>query len=498
MKKIILKAGKEKPLLRKHPWVFSGAIERIVDGATEGVTEGVVAGAVKRSGQDNAQGHSKKPLSTAEPGESALYCSRDGKPLALGYYNPKTQLCGRILSFGPLDGTNRGASQTTPPGRDPNRSLPDGENPDEIGLDQNFWRKRLEQSIGRRKNLLLASRGQTTGCRLVMSESDQLPGLVVDLYGSWLVVQVLTAGIDRVIDQLINPLWEITTDLLASVYAAALRQGITPLPPQKLEGILEKSDDAMRTLEGLPARVLVRREQEESDKSSPKEQKEFCSFRENGITLTVDLYGGQKTGYYHDQRDNHALIGSLAQDLKVLDCCSYTGGFTLAALQGGARQVISLDQSANALDRLEHHLHLNETLLTVAGETPLENRWKRMQGDAFKLLRQLADDQELFDLVILDPPKFAAKESHVQKAARGYKDLNLWGLRLVRPGGLLATFSCSGHINPDLFQKIVFGAALDAKKEVQIIRWFQQGEDHPVLMSFPESYYLKGLLLRVL
>ncbi len=415
MTNAILKPGREKPLKQHHPWIFSGALSH--------------------------------PLKV-DPGSLVDFVSHKGERLGRGYYNPKTNLCGRVLTFNPAE-----------------------------DLDRGFWHKRLESALGRRASLLKQKAGATTGCRLVMSESDQLPGLIVDLYGSWLVVQVLTAGMDRLASELLDPLWDLTESLIREAFD----------PDFRLEGLMERSDDAMRLLEGLEQKVLVRRLA--PGKSPPTEP---VTFLENGIKLAVDLLDGQKTGSYHDQRDNRQFIGEMAKGLRVLDCCSYTGGFTLAAIAGGARQVVSIDQSATALERLRLNISRN------FGDAPQADAWTQIQGDAFKVLRQLDADNERFDLVILDPPKFAAKESHIPKAARGYKDLNLWGLKLVAPGGFLATFSCSGHINPDLFQKIVFGASTDARRDAQISRWFNQGEDHPVLLSFPESHYLKGLLLKVL
>jgi 23S rRNA (cytosine1962-C5)-methyltransferase len=433
MNRLVLKPGKEKALLRRHPWIFSGALTKI-------------------------------PAMT--PGELAHFCAADGTPLATGYVNPNTQLCGRILSFDPRE-----------------------------KIDAGFWRQRLAAALERREDLLVRLGGQSTGCRLVMSESDGLPGLIVDLYGSWLVVQVLTAGIDRVCDQLWEPLWNLTEKLLARVCD---RVSVLGQKPQwQLEGIFEKSDDAMRELEGLQPKIGIRKKAgAEPPGDLPNSEVMMTTFLEDGTVFSVDLEGGQKTGAYHDQRENHFEIGRMAKGKKVLDCCSYRGGFALAALNGGASEVVCVDQSGPALEGLRTNIALNQKKWD-SHPLPIDARIRVIQKDAFQALRDLHTAGEVFDLVILDPPKFAARQSQVDRAARGYKDLNLWGAKLVRPGGHLATFSCSGHIDPDLFQKIVFGALLDANKNAQIVRWFHQSEDHPVLLSFPESHYLKGLLVRV-
>jgi 23S rRNA (cytosine1962-C5)-methyltransferase len=346
--------------------------------------------------------------------------------LARGYYNPRSKIPVRLLSWD--------ADET---------------------IDAVFFARRLAAAVGRRREILGS---ETTAARLVMSEADQLPGLIVDQYEDFLVVQALTAGMER---------WLPTI-------TAALGQQLTP------RGMYERSHDAVRELEGLPVRAGV------LAGAPPPDQ--GVLFKENGHRFLCSLHAGHKTGYYLDQRDNHRLVGDLARGRRVLDCFSYTGGFSVHAAARGAAAVVSVDASEPALKRLEEHFALNE----LAGRCPHDV----YSGDAFAVLRDMAQSGEQFDLIILDPPKFAASGAQVEKAARGYKDINLSALKMLRPGGLLATYSCSGHISADLFQKIIFGAAADAGTDAQIVASMQQAPDHPVLLSFPESCYLEGLLSR--
>jgi 23S rRNA (cytosine1962-C5)-methyltransferase len=393
--------GKEKPLLRHHPWIFSGAIK----------TEPKVA-----------------------PGSLVEVRDTRGRFLATAYYNAHSKIRARALSF------------------------TEGE-----VVDDAFFARRIAAAVARRQPVL--ARGDTTATRLVMSEADQLPGLIVDQYGDYLVVQALTAGIDR-------HLGAVTAGLRAATRA---------------KGIYERSDDAVRELEGLPSYVRL------LDGEEPPAA--GVEIRERGLVYSVDLVGGHKTGYYLDQRENHAAVREVAAGRDVLDCFCYTGGFSVSAAAGGAKSVLSIDASGPALGRVRTNLALNGFTGDAGSAGPaLEQR----EGNAFELLRTLRDQGRTFDLVVLDPPKFAAHAGQIDKAARGYKDVNLLAFKMLRPGGLLATFSCSGHVSPDLFQKIVFGAAADAGVEAQIVRHLYQADDHPVLLSFPESLYLKGLLCRVL
>jgi 23S rRNA (cytosine1962-C5)-methyltransferase len=280
--------------------------------------------------------------------------------------------------------------------------------------------------------------------------------LIVDKYSDVLVLQLGSAGAEH---------WRET-------FADCLQQLCQPVC------IYERSDSDGRALEGLPIRSDVVRGQ----------LPENLSVTENGINIAVDVAAGQKTGFYLDQRDNRALIGELSAGRDVLNCFCYTGGFSLYALRGGANTVLSIDSSADALQLAQHNVELN-------GLDASRATWQ--DNDVFEALRKLRDQNRKFDLIVLDPPKFAPTAAFAEKAARAYKDINLLGFKLLRPGGILATFSCSGGISDDLFQKIIAGAALDAGVDVQIVHKLHAAADHPVLLSFPEGAYLKGLVLRL-
>jgi 23S rRNA (cytosine1962-C5)-methyltransferase len=390
MHTLILKPGREKSLLHRHPWIFSGAIDRI-------------------KGEPQA-------------GETVMVRDGNGAFLAYAAFSPQSQIRARVWSFR------------------------EGE-----AIDATFFRARLQRAIAARKDLAI----KTDGLRLVHGESDGLPGLIVDRYGSLLVIQVLSAGMERWREEIV--------DLLAE---------LTGCP-----NIYERSDVEVRDLEGLAARKGLLR----GELPSP------LAIREHGLSYYVDVERGQKTGFYLDQRENRRRVGELAKGRDVLNCFCYSGGFSISALSGGARSVVSVDSSAEAL-----HLARENALLNGLPEERVE--W--LEGDVFKALRQFRDQGRSFDLIVLDPPKFAPTAQHATKAARAYKDINLWAFRLLRPGGLLATFSCSGGVSPDLFRKILAGAALDAGVTGQVLEHFSAAPDHPVALSFPEGEYLKGLLVR--
>lgn len=320
-------------------------------------------------------------------------------------------------------------------------------------IDAGFFERRVARAIDARRELLDAGH---TACRLIHAESDGLPGVVADLYGDVVVVQLTSAGAER---------WR---DVLVEAIGRATRARC----------IYERSDAEVRALEGLPPRSgpLLG--------DAPTDVEIF----EHGLRFGVDVREGQKTGFFLDQRDSRAAVTTLASGRAVLNMFCYTGAFSLAALAGGAASVLSVDSSAEAIDRARDNLALNPTLDDGRSE------WR--VADAFAELRQLRDKDARFDLIVLDPPKFAPTAQHAPRAARAYKDINLWGLRLLRPGGLLATFSCSGGIDAALFRKIVAGAAVDAAVDATVVRTFTASADHPVALAFPEGEYLKGLLLR--
>ena len=326
----------------------------------------------------------------------------------------------------------------------------------EESIDDAFFKRRVAAAVARRQ-ALPELRGQQ-GLRLIHAESDGLPGVIADQYGDTVVVQLTSAGADKWRNAIVAGLVKATG--CARVY--------------------ERSDSDVRGMEGLapttgwlygeaPAGVL--------------------SIDENGVRLAVDVVGGHKTGFYLDQRDNRALLGQLAAGKNVLNCFCYTAGFSLQALAGGAASVLSIDSSGPALEQAKANLALNPQL-------PAERaHWQ--EADVFQALRDFKKEGRLFDLIVLDPPKFAPSAAHAERAAKAYKDINVFGFKLLQPGGLLMTYSCSGGIGLDLFQKIVAGAAHDASREARIVRRLAGAADHPVALNFPEGEYLKGLLVQV-
>lgn len=392
MPTLTLKPAREKSLLRRHPWVFSGAVERV---------EGQVAS-----------------------GETVDVLDAKGHFIARAAYSPSSQIRARVWSFDPS-----------------------------VQIDATFFRRRIQKALAHRAILNLAA--VTDGIRLIHAESDQIPGLIVDRYGEILVFQSLTAGSEFWRETLANILLEETG----------------------ASAIYERSDADVRELEGLPAHSGLLRGVLPNNESR-------VSISEFGLKFIVNIETGHKTGFYLDQRHNRQRIGQLAQGRDVLNCFCYTGGFTVHALAGGANSVLSIDSSADALALARENVALNQMPAEKA-------EW--LEGDVFQALRKLRDQARSFDMIILDPPKFAATAAQAERAARGYKDINLLAFKLLRPGGILATFSCSGGIDADLFQKIVAGAALDAGADASIIEHFSQGGDHPVSLHFPEGAYLKGL-----
>ncbi|HET9699645.1 MAG TPA: class I SAM-dependent methyltransferase [Burkholderiales bacterium] len=397
MHSLILGPGKEKSLLRRHPWIFSGALERVKGDPAAGDTVRVV--------------------------------SASGTFLAQAAFSPQSRIRARVWTWSERE-----------------------------AVDEAFFRRRLQAAIAERE--ALPGFGDPLGAlRLVHGESDGLPGVTVDRYADTLVLALTSAGAER---------WrEVIAGLLPELTGCSR--------------VYERSDAEVRGLEGLGTR---------SGTLAGGEPPEVIEIAEPGdppLRFRVDVRGGQKTGFYLDQRDNRSLVRRLARGCEVLDAFCYSGGFALAAAAGGARSVLALDSSAEALLRAGENLSANGL-----PETAVE--WR--EADVFQALRQLRDQGRRFDLVVLDPPKFAPTAALVDRAARAYKDINLLAFKLLRPGGMLASFSCSGAVDPGLFQKIVAGAALDAGVAARVEQRLMAAADHPVALNFPEGEYLKGLLCR--
>jgi len=387
---IVLKKGREKSLRRRHPWIFSGAVEK----------------------------------ASGKAGDTVEVRDSTGKALALAAYSPKSQIRARAWTFDTRE-----------------------------TVDAGFFRRKIERALAMREALPTAK--QTNAMRLINAESDCLPGLVVDRYADVLVAQFLAAGVERWRDPILDALMEVSG--CAAIY--------------------ERSDAEVRKLEGLEVKVGFARGNRNASR---------CPIIEHGLNFRVDVEQGQKTGFFLDQRDNRQRVRALAAGREVLDGFCYTGGFSIAALAGGAKRVTAVESSKEAVEIARENLAAN----------PLDaSKVEFVQADVFKQLRALRDQNAKFDLVVLDPPKFAPSAAQVKNAARAYKDINLWALKLLAPGGLLATFSCSGGVSAELFQSIVAGAAVDAGAEAKIIERFGAAADHPVATEFPEGEYLKGLLL---
>jgi 23S rRNA (cytosine1962-C5)-methyltransferase len=389
---VVLKPGREKSLRQRHPWIFSGAIDRVQ--GDPGV------------------------------GDTVDIHTADGAFAARAAYSPASQIRARVWTFDPRE-----------------------------EVDEAFIERAVERAVAARAVMLDA---RNTACRLIHGESDGLPGAVADRYGAIVVLQLTAAGAERWRDALVAALVRVTD--ATCVY--------------------ERSDAEVRSLEALAPRVGV------VHGTLPA----AVTMREDGIEYRVDVVAGQKTGFYLDQRVNRAAVRAIASRRRALDVFCYSGGFTLSALAGGATRVLSIDSSADALALARENLGRNPSLAVDAAE------WR--QADAFAELRKLRDAAASFDLIVVDPPKLAPTAAHAARAARAYKDINLWALKLLAPGGLLATFSCSGGIDAALFHKIVAGAALDAGADATVIGRFGASADHPVALSFPEAEYLKGLLIR--
>jgi 23S rRNA (cytosine1962-C5)-methyltransferase len=391
---VVLKKGKEKAVLHRHPWVFSGAIEKVKG----------------------------KPAN----GEIIRLLSSQDAFLAYGFYNAQSRVAVRLLEWD-----------------------------ENVAVDNDWFRQKVQTAVTGRSHIL--ADGSTDTCRLIFSESDYLPGLIVDKYAGHLAVQVLTSGMQNAMPVIIDELNAL----------------LKPL------SIFDKSDATSRAHEGLETTNV---------RLSGTQPPELVMVKENGITYGINIAEGQKSGFYCDQRYNRKLLASYAKDKKVLDCFSYTGGFTLNSLREGAASVTSVDSSALAIETLTENIRLN------GFEASVHNAIK---SDVNTQLRKFREEGEKFDIIVLDPPKYAPSRSALDRASRAYKDLNRLGMQLLNSGGLLATYSCSGAMDMETFKQVLAWAALDAGKQVQFIYQFHQPEDHPVRASFPEGEYLKGLLCRV-
>lgn len=393
MSKVYLHPTREKSLLRKHPWIFSKAVER---------TEG-----------------------RCHHGDTVDVYSADNQWLGRGAFSPDSQIRVRIWTF------------------DKSQSI-----------DNAFFTQRIQTAIAAREHLVTHAR--TNAYRVIAAESDGLPGITIDKYDDVLVLQLLSAGAEKHRDKII---WSLNKCF----------------PEHR---IYDRSDVDVRKKEGLePIKGPI-----QGEVITP------VTIIENDVSIIVDIENGHKTGFYLDQRDNRYISAQYMKNADVLNCFCYTGTFATYALKYGARQVTNVDVSQPALDIAKTHIALNELDISQASF---------IKQDVFELLRDYAHSDKMFDHIVLDPPKFVDSKSSLNRAARGYKDINLYAMKSIRSGGYLSTFSCSGLMSSDLFQKIVSDAALDAGREVRIIKRYSQASDHPVATNFPEGYYLKGFLCQV-
>lgn len=390
MKAVVLKPGREKSVLRRHPWIFSGAL---------------------------AAGE-------ADAGEIVAVESSRGERLGYAAFSPASQIRARMLAFAP-----------------------------DVVPDEEFIASRVRAAVALRGKM-----AANAGVRLVNAENDFLPGLVADCYAGWVVLELTSAFAER----------------FKHVVAKTL---IDALPGCR--GVAARCDAEVRGKEGLSVSLGL---EILAGEEPPRE----IEIVENGMRLLIDVRVGHKTGFYLDQRAARAAVAKIASGCDVLNCFSFTGGFGIAAALNGAKSVLQIDASQAAVDLSRRNAALNGIEAIVTSEC----------ADVFKYLRSCRDAGRTFDLIVLDPPKFAESKSQIERAARGYKDINLLAMKLLRPGGRLATFSCSGAITPEFFDTILAEAATDAKRDFQIVERTGQPFDHPVALSFPEGRYLKGVVLR--
>lgn len=391
---LFLKKGREKSLLRRHPWIFSGAVDRV-------------------------EGQPRR-------GETIRVNSHDGKFLACGAYSPDSQLRARVWSF----------EQSETVGRD-------------------FFLNRIRCALDYRE--FLGYNAGDGACRLLAAEADGLPGVIADRYGDYIVVQISSAG----------------GEFFKKMIAEALMEATG------CRGVYERSDLSARRKEGLEETVGL---------LAGEMPPELLFIIENGLRFKVDVYHGHKTGFYLDQKENRRVVRELSAGRRVLNCFSYTGTFGVCALKGGAAHVTNVDSSRPALETAEENYKLNSL-----PDSACDN----IDGDVFEYLRHCRESGESFDMIILDPPKFIDSKNALMRGCRAYKDIALLAFRLLKSGGILVNFSCSGLMERALFQKITADAALDAGREALIVRELTQAPDHPVPLSFPEGLYLKGFVNRV-
>ncbi|MCW8334977.1 class I SAM-dependent methyltransferase [Vibrio paucivorans] len=365
---------------------------------------------------------------TPELGETVDVLTKDGRWLAKAAYSPNSQIRARVWSF------------------------------ENVEIDKSFFVKRIQDAQLLREDII--KRDGLTGYRLIAAESDGLPGITIDKYQDYLVCQLLSAGAEYNKSLLVEALIECFPN--CHVY--------------------ERSDVAVRKKEGLKETVGV------LHGSTPPES---VVIEENGVKISVDIVNGHKTGFYLDQRDSRLQAMKYVQDKEVLNCFSYTGGFGLYALKGGAKRVINADVSQPALDTAKYNAQINEFDIS-------KKRAVFLNADVFKLLREYRDQGTKFDVVIMDPPKFVSSKNNLTSGANGYKDINMLAMQILKPGGILLTYSCSGLMGADLFQKVIADAALDAGRSVKFVERFEQAADHLTDSAYPEGFYLKGFACKVL
>ena len=388
-KKIILKSGRERSLIGRHPWVFSGAV---------------------------------KDLPLAENGEIVEIRTNHNELLGYGFFSPNSQITCRIFEF----------------------------NDEYIRIDEAYWHKKLKNAFQLRK--VLFNEVETNCYRLLHAEGDFFPGIIVDVYGPIAVVQLLVKGIENISSIIYNGLNQLG---FKYIY----------LKTKQTTQLLEQVEQASRWIgEVHPMPIIV---------------------KEHGVPFSVNVESGQKTGFFLDQRENRKILGEWAKNKQVLNTFSYSGGFSLYALQAGARLVHSVDSSKDAIALCDANVALIEK----------ESKHASFTEDCFDYLKRI--DANTYDIIILDPPAFAKNARSVDNASRGYKNLNALGFQKIRPGGIIFTFSCSQHIDKDLFRKIIFSAAAESKRNVRILKQLSQPEDHPINIYHPEGEYLKGLMMVV-